>query len=162
MKIRIVFLILIISLIISMNVPILKRFTITDEESYTVLIDKAENYREFYISYNHSVNRTPVNEYYRIDDGTFILDKATFYSYGAGMSETGEYGSANPVVVNNMVLIDDIDKEFKRFTVYAGVFANHCLNTGSKKIYFSQIVKPQTSVTFEVKKVSLYQILKSR
>jgi hypothetical protein len=144
------------------NVPLFERFTITDEKSgYIVFLDKMENYKEFYVSFTHSVNRTPVNEYYVISDGRFKLEKATFYSYGAGMPELGEYGSNKPIIVNGMVEIDNINKEFEKFTYYAGTYANHCLNNSSSKIPFLQFVKPQTPVTFEIRKVSLYKIISS-
>lgn len=161
MKIKIVSFTLIVALIVSVNIPLFERFTITDGKSGSIVfIDRVENYKEFYISFIHSVNRTPVNEYYRISDGIFILEKASFYSYGAGMPETGEYGSNLPRIENGMVLIENINKEFKRFTIYAGTYANHSLNARNGKIAFSQLVEPKTPVIFEVKKVSLIKILK--
>lgn len=162
MKIKIVFLIAIIILITAGNVPLFERFTITDENSgYIVFQDKIEKYREFYISFNHSVNRTPVNEYYRISEGKLLLVKSTFYSYGAGMPEIGEYGSSEPKIINGMVQIDNINKEFQRFTIFAGTYANHSMNTNNNNIPFSRFVEPQTPVTFEVKEVSLISILRS-
>jgi hypothetical protein len=161
MKIKIVWLIVIITLVVSVNVPLLERFTISNEKSgYIVFQDTVENYKEFYTTFTHSVNRTPVNEYYRISKDKLVLEKATFYSYGAGMPEVGEYGSSEPSIVNGMVQIDNINKEFKRFTVIAGTYADHSLNTNNNKISFTQLVKPQTPVTFEVKKVSIVTVLR--
>lgn len=162
MRTKIVILSIIIILTVLVNVPLFERFTITDEKSgFIVYLDKVENYKEFYVSFKHSVNRTPVNEYYMVSDGVFILKKATFYSYGAGMPEAGEYGSSMPSIVNGMVEIGNINKEFEKFTYYAGTYADHSLNTSSSKIPFSQFVKPQTPVTFEIRKVSFYNIISS-
>jgi hypothetical protein len=162
MRIRIVYLVLIIMLIAAGSMPLFERFTITNEKSgYVVFQDRVEKYREFYTSFTHSVNRTPVNEYYKISEGKLVLEKTTFYSYGAGMPEIGEYGSSEPSIVNGMVLIDNINKEFQRFTIFAGTYANHSLNTDNSEVFFSQFVKPQTPVTFEVKRVSLITILRS-
>ena len=157
-----IFLIVIIVLIILLISPIFERFTITDGKSKTIVFqDKIEKYRAFYISFIHSVNKTPVNEYYSISDDKLILEKATFYSYGAGMPEAGEYGGGAPTVVDGMVQIDNIDKEFKNFTYISGTYASHSLNTDNSKIFFSEFVKPQTPVTFEVKKISIITIIKS-
>lgn len=149
-------------LIIAVNVPILNRFTMADESSgHIIFQDKAEKYKEFYISFTHSVNRTPVNEYYRISGDKLILEKGDFYSYGAGMPEAGEYGSSKPVVAGGVVQINNINKEFKKVTYFAGTFANHNLNAKGTKIFFTELVKPQTPVTIEVKKISVITILMS-
>lgn len=160
MRFRIVTIAIIIILILSGSVPLFQRLTITDEKSGRIVFqDRVENYREFYISFTHSVNRTPVNEYYRIVGDKLVLEKAAFYSYGAGMPEVGEYGSGVPFIKDGMVQIDGINKEFQKFTVFAGTYANHSLNTENTEIFFSQFVKPQTPVTFEVRKISIISIL---
>ena len=162
MRIKIVCLVVIIILITAVSVPLFERFTITDEKSgYVVFQDKVEKYGEFYTRFTHSVNRTPVNEYYRISEGKLVLVKTTFYSYGAGMPEVGEYGSGEPSIINGMVQIDNINREFQSFTVFAGTYANHSLNTNNNEIFFSQFVEPQTPVTFEVKRISLITVLRS-
>ncbi|HYF83299.1 MAG TPA: DUF1850 domain-containing protein [Clostridia bacterium] len=144
------------------SMPLFERFTITNEKSGSLVFqDRVEKYREFHTSFTHSVNRTPVNEYYRISEGKLVLQKATFYSYGAGMPEAGEYGSSKPSIINGMVQIDNINKVFPKFTIFAGINANHSLNTNDSEIFFSQFVKPQTPVTFEVKKVSLITLIRS-
>ena len=120
-----------------------------------------EKYKEFYISFIHSVNRTPVNEYYSVSKDKLILEKTTFYSYGAGMPEIGEYGGGEPHIVNGMVHLDNIHKEFEKFTYFSGTYANHSLNTDNGKISFSKLVNPQTPVTFEVKKISIITLLRS-
>ncbi|MHB1393793.1 MAG: DUF1850 domain-containing protein [Clostridia bacterium] len=161
MRIKIVHLVLIVLLIAAGSIPLFERFTITDEKSgYIVFQDRVEEYREFYTRFTHSVNRTPVNEYYRISGGKLVLEKATFYSYGAGMPEIGEYGSGKPSIIDGMVQIDNINKEFQRFTIFAGTDANHSLNNNGSEIFFSQFVEPQTPVTFEVKRVSLITVLR--
>lgn len=161
MRYKIVGLFVIMLLILAVCVPSVERFTLTDEKSGNIVFqDKVEKYIEFYTSFTHSVNRTPVNEYYRITEGTLVLEKATFYSYGAGMPEIGEYGSSEPIIENGLIQMNNINKTFKRFTVYAGTYADHSLNTQNSKISFTQLVKPQTPVTFEVKKVSLFTILR--
>jgi hypothetical protein len=160
MKTKIVCLLLVITLIAVCNVPLFERFTITNEKSgYIVFQDRVEKYKKFHTTFNHSVNRTPVNEYYRISGGKLVLEKATFSSYGAGMPEVGEYGSNEPRIINGMVQIDNINREFQRFTIFAGTYANHSLNNKDSEIFFSQFVKPQTPVTFEVKKVSITTVL---
>jgi hypothetical protein len=160
MRVKAFILAVAVAAVIAGSLPVFLRFTITDRTGKMVFQDRAERYKEFYISFTHSVNRTPVNEYYRIFGDRFILEKATFYSYGAGMPETGEYGSSKPSIKDGLVRVEDINKEFKRFTYIAGTYANHSLRTGSREIFFSKLVKPQSSITFEVKRISLFTILR--
>ena len=160
MKIKVVYLVVIILIITALNIPILERLTITNEKSgFVVFQDGVEKYKEFYVSFIHSVNKTPVNEYYSISKDKLILEKATFYSYGAGMPEAGEYGGDEPILVDKQIQLNNIHKEFEKFTYYAGTYANHSLNIENHKILFSQFVKPQTPVTFEVKKISIITLL---
>lgn len=162
MRYRIVSLIAVVVLLAAVNTPIIERFTITNGKTGRIVFaDKVENFEEFHTSFIHSVNKTPVDEYYRIVNGTFILEKAVFYSYGAGMPELGEYGSSMPRIIDDTVLIDNINKEFEKITIYAGVQANHTLNTKNGEIAFLQLVEPQTPVIFEVRKVSVLTILSS-
>lgn len=162
MKIKVVYLIISILLIALIITPLFQRFTITDGKSGNIVFqDRVEKYNDFYISFIHSVNKTPVYEYYSISEDEFILERATFSSYGAGMPEAGEYGSGAPSIVNGMVQLDNIDKKFKNFTYISGTYANHSLNTDDNKIFFSKLVKPQTSATFEVKKISIITIMRS-
>lgn len=162
MRIKKAYLIAVIAVIIALCIPMFERFTITDNKSgYIVFQDKLKKYEEFYVSFTHSVNRTPVNEYYRVSGDKLILEKSSFYSYGAGMPEVGEYGSGEPSIVNGVVQLNKINKEFEKFTYFAGTYANHSLNTDNTKIYFTQFVKPQTPVTFEIKKVSIITLLRT-
>lgn len=162
MRFKIISSVLIVVLIVAGSMPLFQRFTITDEKSGLVVFqDRVDRYKEFYTCFTHSVNRTPVYEYYRIAGDMIILEKATFYSYGAGMPEVGEYGSGVPSIKNGMVQIDNINKQFKRFTLFAGTYADHSLNTERTKITFKQFVKPQTPVTFEVKRVSMFTVIRS-
>jgi hypothetical protein len=161
MRVKLVCITAIMTFILFIHIPLFNRFTITDENSGKIVFqDKIEKYQNFYTSFTHSVNRTPVNEYYEISQGMFLLKKAAFYSYGAGMPEAGEYGSSQPKIVDGLVQIDHIDKVFKSLTIFAGTYADHSLNTKNKKISFSQLVKPQTSVTFEVKRISTFAIIR--
>jgi hypothetical protein len=153
---RKVFIIVIVILTAAVNMPYFERFTITDVGSGNIVFkDRVDKYREFYTSFTHSVNRTPVNEYYEISGDKLILVRATFSSYGAGMPEAGEYGSGKPKIIDGIVQMENINKEFKRFVIFAGTYANHSLNTMNSKIYFSSFVEPQSSVAFEVKKISI-------
>lgn len=143
-------------------VPYTEQFTISNGNTgKIVFFDSIDNYNNFYISFIHSVNKTPVNEYYRIENNKFIAYKTTFYSYGAGMTD----GSENPntqIKFNDdgLVEIDNINRELSEFTYMVGTIATHTLHVGNKSFRLDKYVEPQKPALFKIKKVSIYHILR--
>ena len=155
LKFAIVFIVIIIFF-----TPVFNMFTIMDTESNKIVyINKTSNIDEFYITFIHSVNRMPVNEYYRIVNNQFVVYKTTFYSYGAGMPDFEDLGQ-RPVLKDGMVNIDNLNINMKSFSIFIGTIANHSLNFNNKKYYLSQFVKPGKSAFFKIRKVSLYRLLR--
>jgi hypothetical protein len=147
--------------IIIFFIPIFNRFTISDGQTGNVVFcGSIEDYRDFYISFIHSVNRTPVNEYYRIENGRFVVYKTTFYSYGAGMPDGSDNPDANIKFVNGKVEIDNINRRLSEFTVLVGTVANHTLHTENTNFELDKYVEPQNQALFKIKRVSIYDILR--
>lgn len=144
------------------NIPIFMRFTISDGKTQRIAFVKDIHAIEtFYISFKHSVNRTPVNEYYRIDNGKFVAYKTTFYSYGAGMPEYVPGGREKVSVdKDGLVQIDNMDREMKSFTVYVGTYADHYIYYNDKKMRLALLIEPQTPAVFEIKRVSVLQLFR--
>jgi hypothetical protein len=106
------------------------------------------------------VNRTPVNEYYRIENGRFVVYKTTFYSYGAGMPDGSDNPDANIKFVNGKVEIDNINRRLSEFTVLVGTVANHTLHTVNTNFELDKYVEPQNQALFKIKRVSIYDLLR--
>lgn len=142
-------------------IPIFERFTISDGKTGNVVyLGSIEDFKDFYISFIHSVNRTPVNEYYRIENGRFVVYKTTFYSYGAGMPDGSDNPKANIKFVDGKVEIDNIDRNLREFTVLVGTFANHTLHAANTNFELDKYVEPQSQALFKIKRVSIYDILR--
>ena len=82
----------------------------------------------FSIEFIHSVNNSPVVEYYRIDDNSNIyVYKTIYYNYGAGVptnlegNETISYGE------DGSMIIDHIDKKIDSLTYYLSDIHDHIL-----------------------------------
>lgn len=145
---------------IAFFIPMFNMFTITDVESGVVVyVNKLSNIQEFNTSFIHSVNRMPVNEYYKIIDNKFVVYKTTFYSYGAGMPDFEDLGQ-KPVLKDGMICIDNLNINMESFSIFVGTIANHSLNFDNKTYYLSQFVKPGKSALFKIQKVSLYTLLR--
>lgn len=160
-KLSFTVIIILIALVIFF-VPLIEQFTISNKKTdQLVFFGNVDDYKDFYISFIHSVNKTPVNEYYRIENNRFIVYKTTFYSYGAGMPD----GSDNPniqIIFNDdgLVEIDNINKEFSEFTYMVGTYAEHTMHTANESFKLEKYVEPQEPALFKIRRVSIYHILR--
>lgn len=141
--------------------PFQSKFTISNgNNDEIVYIGNIEDYRTFHISFIHSVNRTPVLEFYRIVDDNLVLYKAEFYSYGAGMSDGSDLPNSKLSHGEHGLVILDFNDEFEELTYYVGTIANHTLHFGDKELMLTDILEPQSPAVFAIKKVSIYSILR--
>lgn len=157
--ILIIFILLIV--IVIFFIPLVEQFTISNGKTNNIVFfGSIDKYRNFYISFTHSVNKTQVNEYYRIDGKKFIVYKTTFYSYGAGMPDGSENPNALMKFKDGAVEIDNINREFDQFSYMVGTIANHTLNTEIESFKLEKYVEPQESALFKIKRVSIFNILR--
>lgn len=151
---------ILILILITLFTPIKKQFTIINGNTGKfVYLDDIEKYKNFYITFIHSVNRTPVNEYYKIVDDRIILYKTSFYSYGAGMSDGSDIPNSIMTFNENGLVQLDLYKEFNEITYYVGTFANHTLHFGDKELMLKDLLEPKSPAIFSIKKVSIYTII---
>jgi hypothetical protein len=129
----------------------------TDEIVY---LGDLKDYETFYVSFIHSVNRTPVREYYKIVNDKFISYRAEFYSYGAGMSDGSDIPNSKLTHSENGLVELELNDEFEKITYYVGTIANHTLHFIDKELMLSDILEPQSPAVFHIKKVSIYTILR--
>ncbi|HPL99775.1 MAG TPA: DUF1850 domain-containing protein [Bacillota bacterium] len=147
-------------IIILLNVPVLDRFTISNGRTGKIVyIDNIENIREFTVSFKHSVNRTLVNEFIRIQGDRFVVYKTTFYSYGAGMPEYDANSKQVITISDGIVQIENIDRELDSFTYMVGTYADHTLSFKDKTIKLSELVEPQKPAHFKIQKVSFIELI---
>lgn len=149
-----------LAVLILINIPLFDKFTISDGKSGKVVyVDDVSNVREFYVSFRHSVNKTPVNEFYKIENNRFVVYKTTFYSYGAGMPEYDAKGKEKVTITNGLVQIENMDIVFNSFTYRVGTYADHSFNWEGGSFKLSRYVKPQSPARFEIKKLSVMDLV---
>jgi hypothetical protein len=147
--------------VLLLSIPMFSRFTISHGRTGEIVyIDKVNNAAEFVVTFRHSVNRTPVNEFIRIDGNGFIVYKTTFYSYGAGMPDP-EPGSKQKLTTDNgLVQIENIDRKLDSFTYMVGTYAEHTLSYKDKSIKLSELIPPQNPALFRIDRVSPFELIR--
>ena len=120
----------------------------------------AQGYRDgFIISYTHSVNKGRVHDYYKCDleNRELVLQSTHFVSYGAGIPEPEETPGAEFTVLGDDYTISNINRRMQKLVMAVGVIADHSFavdNTDFEERALKDFFEPQTSLIFEIKKVS--------
>lgn len=116
--------------------------------------------QEFYVEFTHSVNRTDVREYYELRNGSIVLTRAEYSSFGAGMPEVPETPGAALSLANGILQLDHIDRPMPDFIYRIGTVAAHTLHIGGRQVPFITIAPPQTALRFQYRSVSAYDFLR--
>lgn len=87
----------------------------------------------FCLSYTHSVNKGRVHDFYRVlQDGSLLLDKTVFVSYGAGMPEPAETAGAVFSVTDQGYCLSNINRKLDKLLMAVGVTARHSISLVSE------------------------------
>ena len=99
------------------------------EKLDSIITEKALDKNDFFsVEFIHSVNNSPVIEYYKFDDQNNIyVYKTVYYNFGAGVPtelnghETLSYSD------DGAIIIDNIDKKIDNLTYYLSNIYDHIL-----------------------------------
>ena len=114
----------------------------------------------FAISYTHSVNKGRVKDFYKSKGRKLVCGRTVFVSYGAGIPEPQEMPGAVFKSTDEGYEISNINRTVDKLVMAVGIVANHAVsiqdNNGKITNYFlTDFFEPQTSIVFQIKKVSI-------
>lgn len=82
----------------------------------------------FSVEFIHSVNATPVTDYYKFDDQNNIyVFKTVYYGFGAGVQTELNPGEKISYGDDGSMTIYDIDKKIDPLTYFVGTISDHLL-----------------------------------
>ena len=123
-----------------------------DKNNFLLDIYEFDNKKEFSIEFIHSVNKSPVIDYYTIDDNNnIIIDKTTYFGFGAGVqtelndNELIEYGN------NGEMTIKNINKIISPLIYIVGTVSHHTMNINNNNIILDEKYGKNTHIRFEIK-----------
>lgn len=102
----------------------------------------------FSITYMHSVNKSPVTEFYRITDGKIVLYALEFETFGAGMSAEPEQGQSLTRLPKGGMRIDAIDRIIDTLIYLAACATGHTLHIGDTSVAMYTLAETAVRVTF--------------
>lgn len=103
----------------------------------------------FSVSYIHSVNKTNVEEYYRIENQTICLFKARYRSFGAGVATELAPGQTLRYEDGYMI-IENIHYPLPDLVYKVGTVSDPLIHIGSQVWHMKELAPSLTSVRFTI------------
>ncbi|WP_234983899.1 DUF1850 domain-containing protein [Selenihalanaerobacter shriftii] len=114
---------------------------------------------EFAIKYLHSVERTPVWEYFVVKDNKLYLTGTRYESYGAGLPFLKQH---TYVVGDGKFEIKNIDKKLDSIPLRVSDYALHKFIIDKEEYKLYKMTEPQNLVIIKVKNQNLLALLKNK
>lgn len=103
----------------------------------------------FSVSYTHSVNKSNVEEYYRLEDGRLYLFQARYRAFGAGVATEIAPGQTLRYEDGYMI-IENIHYELPALVYKVGAISDMIIHIGQKTWHMQELAPLLTSVRFTV------------
>ena len=151
-------------ILLALNLPVVRALSISNRKNHSERIYSINAVKQgFSVNYTHSVNKGRVHDYYRIlNSGELELYKTRFVSYGAGIPEPYETEGAEFIVTEDGYFIENLHRRLPSLVMAVGVIAEHSLTVGENEFFLKDFFKPQTSLVFQVKRLSILKIISTR
>ena len=104
----------------------------TGERYASFAMDPGER---FSITFIHSVNKSPVTDWYETDrKGRIWLKSTVYYDFGAGVPFDLNEGETLEYTDNGAMVISGIDREIPQFLIFVGTVSDHTLSINGEEI----------------------------
>lgn len=89
---------------------------------------------EFDVGFIHSVNKTPLTDYYRVEsDGIYVI-KTLYYSFGAGVQTALDEGQTITYTDDGGFLVEGFHKKIDNLDYVVGMVSDHILHINNESI----------------------------
>ncbi len=130
---------------------------IEDTESGEIVWQKKlNNDMKFAIKYLHSVERTPVWEYFKVEDGEIFLTGTRYQSYGAGLPFLKKH---NYVVKDDYFIISGIDDKLNNIPLRVSDYAKHRFIYNNTEYRLYKLLKPQSLALIKVENITKFKLI---
>ena len=114
----------------------------------------------FSIIYVHSVNKSPIEDQFIIDDEyNIVLSKSIFKSFGAGVpSSFGDGGRFE--FFDDTIVVSYDNRVIGKLVLSIGTIADHRFMKDGKNIRLNELSAPQSGICFLADRITLFQWIK--
>ncbi len=103
---------------------------------------------EFSIGFVHSVNKSPVVDYYQIKEHKIYVEKTIYYGFGAGVQTEVEDGQTLTYGDDGSMIVSGFDKEMEDLTYFVGTVSDHTLTISGNEISLRDLCGKSSKVRF--------------
>lgn len=157
------FFIFIILLLLFLWIPLFPMLQITLPDNHQIVWSRPiSNGETFTLRFTHSVERTEVDEVFRAEGDSILVDSSIYRSFGAGLPDQPPPG-AKMTLKDGKLIISHIDQRLPFIDVRIGqVIANHQLIYRGKSYPLKEIAPPGSAVRIGVGRANLLTWLERR
>lgn len=103
----------------------------------------------FSIGFIHSVNKSPVTDFYRIKDASVFVEKTIYYGFGAGVQTEIEEGETLEYGEDGSMIVSGFNREMPNLTYFVGTVSDHILDVnGEEQISLRDLCGRNSRVKF--------------
>ena len=110
---------------------------------------EAPNGAEFSVTYIHSVNKSPVTEYFQVIDGQIYLTALRYQSFGAGMPSEQTDGQVSHHQGGSM-LVTGYNRLIPRLCCFISRVEGHTFDMGGASLPLNTLDEPGEPVLFTI------------
>jgi hypothetical protein len=142
--------------------PLILRFTIANPNNGKVIFECKMNPGDsFKVSYIHSVNRSPIDDYFVIGaDYDIILVRTVFRSFGAGVPSEPEPGQVWRQFPDR-IEIDRINRSLPDYRLFVGGVSDHRFTFKNRTFHLNRLAPPGTTLRLGMGRISIVTLLRS-
>ena len=155
---KLIYLLILVSLLVS-GPYFIKTKTLVIEEAASgqvIYQQQVSPGLEFAIKYTHSVENTPVWDYFKVLEGDILLTSTKYMSYGAGLPFLNKNDYQ---IENDKFVIKEINTKLAQIPLRVSDYAKHKLVIDDQVYRLYKLTATQNLVMIKVEEKNLYQLL---
>jgi hypothetical protein len=116
---------------------------------------------EFVVSFVHSVNKRPIYDTLRVENGHLLIVRSRFDSFGTGMPETSSQDGTIAIAKDGW-LEWTVNRPVTEITVRVGWIAEHTLHIKGTEIRLADLAEPGKPLTMRIRELRIIDLIKGR
>lgn len=124
---------------------------IISEEHHVYQKFPVEDGTEFSVMFIHSVNKSPVEDFYRIEGKDIYVVKTKYDSFGAGVQTKIEEGQTLSYTEDGSMVVSGFHQKIPRLAYVVGMVSDHVLTINGEKISLRNLCGKGSYIEFCVR-----------
>ncbi len=87
----------------------------------------------FGVGFIHSVNKSPLTDYYEIKEDGIYVEKTVYYGFGAGVQTELSEGETLTYGPDGSMIVSGFDKKMDNLIYFVGTVSDHTLTVNNKE-----------------------------